>query len=186
MDLAPEIPFRICRFPVPDDDGLCLTAQDGYFQIGRRGGERLNEVQWYTHQITVPVLINGDSGNAGELLRLLDIVDAPGADAQGQGDFPRWKQRKNSYVFQLSAREIDVLLVCCSAETAAVQVGGQFQNNVWQPFVDRVQGQTSGRLLLAFSHSAEFLADAEQVLRESAPGDSVNSRTRSTKTFYKP
>ena len=183
--MPPETSYRICRFPTPDDEGLCLSAEDGFYQMGRRGVERLTDVQWYTRHITVPIIINGQGGNAGRMLELLDIVDAPGSDAQGQGDFPKWKQKKNSYVFQLGTREIDVLMVCCSAETAAVQIGGQFQNDVWDPWVERCQGQSAGRLLLAFSHSSVLLADAERSLDSRPESSQANASVNSAQKIYK-
>jgi GTPase SAR1 family protein len=171
-DIAPEMarvaPYWVCRFPVKGtDDRLRLQSHNGqYVSIGFDGTEELTTIQWNARQVRIPISLDSsdNDSDAVHLLRVLDIIDAPGADSMAQDLYPEWKLQKNSYVFRDAVRELDVLLVVCSSDTAAIQLGGQFQKDIWYPWVDRCKGAGQGRLILAFSHAATFFEDADRDL----------------------
>lgn len=169
-DVHPSAAFNICRFPstvTGQDEELRLKATDGGpYQVSREGIESFANAQWTAKQIRIPVEIGPISvhGNASRLLNALDIIDAPGADSQAQGKLPHWKAAKNAYVFESAINEIDVLILVCSSDTSAIQLGGQFQRDIWFPWVDRCRGEGAGRLVMAFTRASIFLKEAKASL----------------------
>lgn len=183
-DVHPTAAFNICRFPstvTGQDEELRLKATEGGpYQVSREGHESFANAQWTAKQVRIPVEVGPQSihGNASRLLNALDIIDAPGADSQAQGKLPQWKAAKNAYVFEAAINEIDVLLLVCSSDTAAIQLGGQFQRDIWFPWVDRCRGQGTGRLIMAFTKASIFLKDAKAALdRQTADQASIDSFT---------
>jgi hypothetical protein len=159
--------YRICRFPVEryEDHKLWLDSNgsDGY-HVSRDGNESFSIAQWTARQVSIPVELASEKqhGYAAKLLRAVDVIDAPGCDSQQVGELPMWKARKNSYVFQSAIREIDVMLLTCSSDVAAIQLGKQFQDDIWFPWLDRCQGHGDGRLIMAFTKASVLLDEAKK------------------------
>lgn len=172
-DVHPSAPFNICRFPstvTGNDEELRLHAvEGGPYQVSREGHEAFSDAQWTAKQVKIPVEVGtaATHGHAARLLTSLDIIDAPGADSQAQGKLPHWKAAKNAYVFEAAINEIDVLILVCSSDTSAIQLGGQFQNDIWFPWVDRCNGEGAGRLVMAFTRGSIFLREAKKAIDRS-------------------
>jgi|GEM_PF-1276996 len=168
-----EAPYRVLRFPndKENDDQLRVSRLDeGLYVLGWDGTEALTALQWYAKEVTVPVAAP-EGGYAGRLLSVADIVDAPGADTQKQGEYGEWKERKNNLVFTESIDRLDALLLVASANTSGAQLGGQLINAVWTPWLKRCGAQTEGRLLVIFSHAEELLKEAKELLEAEEEDD---------------
>jgi len=168
-DVSPTAAFNICRFPsagTSKDEELRLTSNGGAYQVSREGEQSFSSAQWTAKQVRIPVNIGStaEHGHASRILNSLDIIDAPGADSQAQGKLPQWKAAKNAYVFKAAINEIDVLILVCSSDVAAIQLGGQFQRDIWIPWVDRCKSEGAGRLVMAFTHASIFLKDAQAAI----------------------
>lgn len=167
-DISPVAPYRVCRFPVQgEDDKLRLQSHNGqYVSLGYDGTEELTTIQWNASQVRIPISLDScdKESDAFRLLSVLDILDAPGADSKEEGTYCKWKRHKNSYVFRKAVRELDVMLLVCSSNVDAIQLGGQFQDDVWKPWVDRCKGAGQGRFVLAFSHAAVLFEEAKRDL----------------------
>ncbi|MEZ6096899.1 MAG: hypothetical protein R3C03_22205 [Pirellulaceae bacterium] len=72
------------------------------------------------------------------------------------------ESEKNSYVFQAAIREIDVMLLTCSSDVSAIQLGKQFQDDIWFPWLNRCEGQGDGRLIIAFTKASVLLDEAQK------------------------
>ena len=166
-----ELPYNVCRFPDDNRDKLfSLRGVDNHHEIAGQydGAMPLPSVQWHTWQVVAPVnLVPGaPQGWAERVLSVVDVVDAPGADSQTQGEFPEWKRHKNRYVFERGIKELDVLLLVASSEAAGAQLGGQFQKEIWEKWLERCGTEGSGRLFLVFSRAFEFIREAATALGE--------------------
>ena len=190
---APYWPYWICRFPLPKDALYRLQQRDDYFFVflSSTGVENLAPVQWHARQITVPIIVSDldQASDVASLLRVVDIIDAPGADATSVADvglFTAWKRHKNSHVFQVAIKELDVLTVVCSAQIAAINLGAQFQEDIWEPWLERCQGSGEGRLILAFTHAVEFFESAAKSLHVASDGANTSSEDRNfARTIWK-
>lgn len=176
-----DAPFRVCRFPVESyDDKLRIRKLSGdTFTVMKRGPHRLSEIQWYAKEVKVPIKVVGDeSGSAGHVIRNLDVIDAPGADSMAVDNYPKWKENKNSLVFQLGVNHLDIMMLVCSSDVASIQLGGQLQKNIWYPWVERCGGSAQGRVIIAFTHAAVLFEEAskDMEMNEEDPDQEVNVR----------
>ncbi len=183
-----EIPYNVCRFPNNEKDRhFSLKNAGQHYEIADQydGIMPLTSVQWHTWQVVAPVqLPKGSRSWAERVLSVVDVVDAPGADSQTQGAFPEWKRHKNRYVFERGIKELDVLLLVASSEIAAVQLGGQFQADIWGKWVDRCGAEGKGRLFLVFSRASEFIKGAANAL-EGESGSSSNEDLDAANTIWR-
>ncbi len=159
-------PYRVCRFPVMNkDDNFRFEEQGEHYIMGLNGHISLPELQWHAKHVRVPVVYHSQTaGLAGQILDVLDVIDAPGADSMEGGGYPEWKRAKNAQVFITATHELDVLLVVSSANVDAMNIGGQFMDNVWTPWLARCQGQGLGRVLLSITHAAYPIKKAWDLL----------------------
>lgn len=176
IDIPPKIPFNICKFPDSEfpDKYKIKVEKNGTAKIALEGGDSLDKAQWHAKEVIVSVDLSRLDTNSGsrQLLEVLDIIDAPGADSQAQGGYPDWKKKKNGYVFQTAIKNLDILLIISASETSAIQLGGQFQSDIWVHWVNRCKGAMEGRLLLAFTKATEFFNE----VKERIPPNSVFSQ----------
>lgn len=179
--------YWVCRFPNPDFEKThrLVIDQAGIASVTEGAeGKPLAEVQWHAREVLVPFdLSRAPVDSLGtKTLGVLDIIDAPGADAMVQGDFPEWKRKKNSLVFEAAIRELDVLFLIASSDISAIQLGGQFQEDIWWKWLDRCRDDAdmAGRLVMAFTKSVQLFSDAERRVTgdESTNNDINNFATR--------
>jgi hypothetical protein len=175
--------YWVCRFPNPDresrhrlviDDSMVAKVTDGDY------GTALADVQWHAREVLVPFDLSTavTRSHGTRTLSVLDIIDAPGADAMVQGDYPDWKKKKNSLVFKAAIEELDVLLLIASSDTSAIQLGYQFQEDIWWEWLDRCRNDSDmkGRLVLAFTKAVHLFSDAERrVLNNASPNNEINN-----------
>lgn len=176
-NLSQKDTYRVLRFPNDnknDDQFRVSRLDEGLYALGWDGEEALTALQWYAKEVTVPVAAP-EEGYAGRLLPVADIVDAPGADTQKQGEFGDWKERKNNLVFTESIDRLDALLLVASANTSGAQLGGQLINAVWTPWLKRCGARTEGRLLVVFSRAQELLKEAMDLLDSEEEDDGGNN-----------
>jgi hypothetical protein len=176
-DWPPSYAFAIMRYPVENQDRqIYLTAiENNCYRLARQGEFSLIEAQYHVGEVVVPLALERLSGHARQLLNILDIVDAPGADPSARPPYPEWLRYKNGEVFKQWMERLDLLLLVCSAETAAINLGGQLQDEVLRPWYERCQQHPQGRMLLVVTHSAQLLDEAWKLLAGQRTGqeDSV-------------
>jgi hypothetical protein len=174
--LKPNDAFRVCRFPVIEQDDhqlrIHFDSQQNVAVLSKaQGTVILSDVQWHAKLVRMPVDTEVLAEcHAKEVLSVLDVVDSPGADSMEAGDFGPFKRLKNSRVFQVATPEIDILMVVSSLDAAAINIGGQFQDDVWVPWMRRCGGKGEGRLILSLTRGGNLLAQAEKSLEAAAPG----------------
>lgn len=175
-----RVPYNICRFPDDSKDiqyGLSITAE-GRAKVTRGTGESFVDAQWLARSVSIPVDLSAipDDFEPKKILEVLDIIDAPGADSQAMGsNYQEFKLRKNAYVFKAAIRELEILLIICSSDTSAIQLGGQFQSDIWNPWVERCQEGMEGRLLLAFTKASILFDEVRRTLKG---GQEVSNEAR--------
>ncbi|MCS6976879.1 MAG: hypothetical protein NZM31_07715 [Gemmatales bacterium] len=176
-DGAPDdSPFFVLRYPVKNKDhGLRLHAEGSFYYVGKSGELALTSVQYHTREVTVPLFRGDLQGHARQLLEVLDIVDAPGADPAAKGEYAEWVRHKNREVIRQGMDRLDLLLLVCSAQTAAINLSAQVQEDVLKPWVERCKYNPHGRLLLTVTHAAELLDEAKQVLKNGYSGGGVTN-----------
>jgi hypothetical protein len=157
----PEVsPFFVMRYPVEGrDTELYLDQQGDYYLVGRSGAIPLPQVQYHAKEVTVNFHPNQLASYACNLLHNLDVVDAPGADPAEKGTFGKWIRNKSREIFRLGAQRMDLLLLVASVQTAAIQLGGQMQEEILRPWRERCQRRTQGRLLIVVTHAAQLFHD---------------------------
>jgi len=152
--------FSVMRYPVDNADRqVYLERQGERYVMGRQGSIPLPAVQYHAAEIVVPLAREELSGHTRQLLETLDVVDAPGADPSGRGEFPDWMRYKSREVFRRGNERIDLLMLVVSIEVAAVHLGGQMQAEILEPWRKRCQDVTQGRLLIVITHAADLLQD---------------------------
>lgn len=158
-------PYRVCRFPATSDHYFRIAESQDFHVVDMDGVVSLTDVQWHAREARMPVAIFGHTSLAGEVLQFLDIIDAPGADSMKSSDtYSDWKRMKNSEVFKKATHTLDVLLVVCSANVDAMNIGAQFQEDIWNPWLQRCQGAGLGRMLLAVTHAGYLFKSARPLL----------------------
>ena len=175
--------YWVCRFPNPDVEKThkLVIDQSGVASVtDGANGKPLAEVQWHAREVLVPFdLSRAPTDSFGtKTLGVLDVIDAPGADAMVQGDFPEWKRKKNGLVFEAAIRELDVLFLIASSDISAIQLGGQFQEDIWWKWLDRCRDDAdmSGRLVMAFTKSVQLFSDAERrVTGDGSTNNEINN-----------
>jgi len=165
----PEVsPFVVMRYPVEGrDTELYLEKQGDYYVVGKSGATPLPLVQYHAKEVMVNFHPDQLGGYARDLLRNLDVVDAPGADPAEKGTFGKWIRNKSKEIFRLGAQRMDLLLLVASVETAAIQLGGQMQDEILRPWRERCQRRTQGRLLIVITHAAQLFHDVHSELGSS-------------------
>lgn len=163
--LPPESPFFVLRYPVKNkDDRIYLTRTGHTYTLSEKGDMPLTTLQYYASEVTVSLELSNLDSHARQLLQVLDIVDAPGADPAAKGEYAEWVRHKNRVVIRRGMDRLDLLLLVCSAQTAAINLSAQVQEDVLKPWVKRCKDHPHGRLLLAITHSAELLDEAKHAL----------------------
>ncbi|ALG68453.1 hypothetical protein [Beggiatoa leptomitoformis] len=182
-------PFHVCRFPVlPEDDDFYLEEHNHLsYKISETGNIQLSDIQWHIKQVTIPVALPAQKLSIAEqTIDTLDIIDAPGADSMNLvGNYSEWKKTKNTAVFTSATHEIDVLLIVCSSDPAAMAIGGQFQDTVWSPWQKRCQGQGNGRLLLSFTHAAVLFKKISNTLKKEDTEREIAKNPNQSKEYVK-
>ncbi|GBD35044.1 hypothetical protein HRbin36_00148 [bacterium HR36] len=153
--------FSVMRYPVEKTDTeVYLQKQGNRYVLSRTSSPiPLTAIQYHAAEVIVPLAPEELTGRTRQLLEILDVVDAPGADPAGRGSYPDWMRHKSQEVFRLGSPRIDLLLLVSSCEVAAVNLGGQMQAEILQPWRERCQGRTQGRLLIVITHAADLLQD---------------------------
>jgi len=161
--------YWVCRFPCEKEETghtLAIDSTGVGTVVATASGSSLASVQWHAREVLVPVdLTHTPSVSFGaRTLAVLDVIDAPGADAAMQKPYEEWKREKNGLVFKAAIRELDVLFLIASADVAAVQLGGQFQKEIWWEWLERCRDDRdmAGRLVLAFTNAARLFDAAEK------------------------
>ncbi len=161
-------PFWVMRYPsVGRDDQVYVKKCDDAekrevcYELGRTGSIPLTSLQYHVAEVIVPFSLADLTGHTAQLLQVMDIVDAPGADPAGRGDFPDWIRNKNKEVFKLGAPRIDLLLLVSSIEVAAINLGGQMQEEILQPWRQRCQGRVLGRMAIVITHAADLFHEMQ-------------------------
>ncbi len=79
-----------------------------------------------------------------------------------------------------------MLLLACSSDTSAIQLGKQFQDDIWHPWLDRCEGQGIGRLVIAFTKASVLLRDAQkEVIAAQEMGEEEYARYNADGSFSK-
>lgn len=171
--------YWLCRFPYEKQEAghtVDLESMTGIGTVSTNpNGVPLANFQWHAREVLIPVELEGvPSESLGvRTLNVLDIIDAPGADAAMQGVHHEWKRYKNSLVFTAAIHELDVLLLIASSDPAAAQLGAQFQEEIWFKWLERCRDdkEVSGRLVLAFTNAAKAFESAEKRITGDSRGN---------------
>lgn len=170
-------PFAVMRYPVERMDANVYLEKDGdRYVVSRHGQMPLPEVQYHVAEVIVPFSLHDLTSHTKQLLEVMDVVDAPGADPGGTGRYPDWVRNKSRAIFRLCSPRIDLLLLVCSSEVAAIHLGGQMEEEILRPWRERCGGRVHGRLLIVITHAADLLQDVSGMRTRSSLEEKSPSR----------
>ena len=180
-------PYRLCRFPLSGkDDSLYIKKNGENYVVAEDGDISLESLQWHAREVRIPLDISQPgAGRAKDVFSEVDLVDSPGADTTYQGFFGEWKKNKNSEVFKVAVDEIDMLLLVISSNVSAINLGAQFQEDIWWPWCARCGGKGEGRLMIVFSHATEILKPAVRKLKHEDDEDDEARNDSFGRMLYK-